>query len=516
MTALGIALGTLVGMGISYGWHAVRSAKKKKEVHSQATKIVSQAKHEASRIKQRAQEQGQQVRRSTQKEIERVKEEGRREQRRYQEKERTMRQKVETQKRDLDHRESQIKAEKHKIEVVEQRLQDQKREIQQRIEDLTAQLETVSGMTKEEAKREIIEAVTAEATLEATRKAVVIENEAKEEAEKKAKKVLSMAINRYAGEYTTERTTTVIPLPDNDMKGLIIGREGRNIRALEAACGVDLIVDDTPELVVISGFDPVRREVARKSLERLMKDRRVHPARIEELVEKSKSEIFKGIKQDGEKALLEVGLVGLNSEIVKLIGSLKYRTSYTQNNYSHSLEVAFMCGMMAAEMGLDVKLARRAGLLHDIGKALDHSIDGSHAIIGAEFAKRHGENEIICHAIRAHHEDEKPKTALAYLVAAADAISSARPGARLQMMETYVQRLEDLESIGNSFDGVVRTFAIQAGREVRVMVEGSKINDEQSVMLSRDIARKIEKDMNFPGQIKVTVVRETRAIDYAR
>jgi ribonuclease Y len=309
---------------------------------------------------------------------------------------------------------------------------------------------------------------------------------------------------------------SVVALPSDELKGKIIGREGRNIRALEAACGVDLIVDDTPEAVVISAFDPVRREVARRALERLMEDGRVHPARIEEVIAKVKSELFKSIKEDGDKALFELGILNVNPEIVKLVGSLKYRTSYTQNNYTHSIEVGFLAGMMASELGADVKAARRAGLLHDIGKALDHSVEGSHAVIGAEFAKRHGEREPICHAIRSHHEDEKPNSVIAHLVQAADALSSARPGARRSMMESYIRRLEDLESIGNSFDGVIRTFALQAGREVRVIVEASKVTDEQSIMLSRDVARKIERELNYPGQIKVTVVRETRAIEHAR
>ncbi|MCB0349124.1 MAG: ribonuclease Y, partial [Bdellovibrionales bacterium] len=291
---------------------------------------------------------------------------------------------------------------------------------------------------------------------------------------------------------------------------------GRNIRALEMACGVDLIVDETPEAVVISGFDPVRRELARRTLEKLIEDGRIHPSRIEEVLHKEKKDLFKSIQVDGEKACFDLGVADVNPEILKLIGSLKYRTSYTQNNYTHSIEVGFIAGMMAAELGADVKAARRAGLMHDLGKALDHSVAGSHAVIGADFAKRYGENELVCHAIRAHHEDEKPNHVIAHLAQASDALSSARPGARRQQMESYVNRLEELESVANSFDGVIRSFALQAGREIRVIVEGSKVNDTSAVILSRDIARKIEKEMTYPGQIKVTVIREIRAVDHAR
>ena len=316
--------------------------------------------------------------------------------------------------------------------------------------------------------------------------------------------------------FRLRKTITTIPLPNDELKGKIIGREGRNIRAIESLCGVDLIIDETPEAVVISGFDPVRREVARRSLEKLMEDGRIHPGRIEEVIDKTKKDIFKYIRSEGERACMELGLQGINQEIHKTLGSLRYRTSYAQNNYSHSLEVGMLAGLMAAEIGVDVKDARRAGLFHDLGKAMDHSIEGSHAVIGADFAKRHGEPENICHAIRSHHEDEKPRTLLAYLVQAADAMSSARPGARKSIMENYIQRLEDLESVANSFDGVERTFAIQAGREIRVIVDSSRVTDEQAVMLSRDIAKKIEKELKYPGQIKIAVVRETRAVEHAR
>jgi ribonuclease Y len=300
------------------------------------------------------------------------------------------------------------------------------------------------------------------------------------------------------------------------MKGRLIGREGRNIRAIEAATGVDLIIDDTPEAVVVSSFDPVRREVARRTIERLIEDGRIHPARIEELVEKIRIEVEKNTLEDGERAAFDLGLHGIHPEILKLIGALKYRTSYTQNQYSHVIEVGFLCGAMAAELGISVKTARRAGLLHDIGKAIDHSIEGSHAVIGADFAKKYGEHPAIVHAIRAHHEDVKPETVLAHLVMASDALSGARPGARRERMESYIQRLEDLEKISSQFEGVERAFAIQAGREVRVLVESEKVSDEQATVLSNDIAKRIEEELTYPGQIRIMVIRETRAMGLAK
>jgi ribonuclease Y len=308
----------------------------------------------------------------------------------------------------------------------------------------------------------------------------------------------------------------VVPLPSDEMKGRIIGREGRNIRAIEAATGIDLIIDDTPEAVIISGFNPVRREVARLALERLITDGRIHPARIEEVVSKATQDVDNAIREAGEQATFDVGVHGIHPEIIKLIGRLRYRTSYGQNVLQHSLEVAFLCGIMASELGLNVKQAKRAGLLHDIGKAVDHEIEGSHAVIGADLARKYGESPQIVHALAAHHEDEKPESILAVLVQAADALSGARPGARREMLETYVKRLEDLERIGTSFRGVTSCFAIQAGREIRVMVSSEEVTDAQAHVLAKDVARKIEDEMTYPGQIKVNVIRETRAIEYAK
>jgi ribonuclease Y len=343
-----------------------------------------------------------------------------------------------------------------------------------------------------------------------------IENEARAKADRKSQEILALATKRYAGDYVAEKTVSVVNLPNEEMKGRIIGREGRNIRAIEAATGIDLIIDDTPEAVILSGFNPVRRELAKVSLERLIDDGRIHPARIEEMVEKVRKEIEASIHEAGEQATFDVGVHGINPELVKLIGRLKYRSSYAQNVLQHSLEVSFLCGIMAAEIGLNVKQAKRAGLLHDIGKAVDHEVEGPHAIIGADLAKKYGESNPVVHAIAAHHEEIEPESALAVLVQAADALSGARPGARQEMLESYVKRLEDLERIALSFHGVNKSYAIQAGREIRIMVEGKVIDDDAAFVLCKDIARKIEKELTYPGQIKVTLIRETRAVEYAK
>lgn len=510
----------VVGMGLGAGGYAgfkkFKEEKQKRWAKSEADRILSKAKQEAMNAEKRAREHEQKVKKNAEAEIQKHKQNLVKAEKSYHDKESQLQQKYKEKEGQLEKKQRELQADTERVKIAEVKVKDHELKAHEELENLRTKLEAVANYSADAAKAELIEAVKKEAETEAGRIAIAIETEAKEEAEKKAKRILSLAVSRYAGEYAAERTMSLVQIPGEEAKGKIIGKEGRNIRALEAACGVDLIVDETPDTVVISAFDPVRREIARRSIDKLLEDGRVHPARIEEVVQKTKYDLFKSIKEDGDKACIELNVVGVDQEIVKLLGSLKYRTSFTQNNYTHSIEVGFLAGMLAAELGVDVKAAQRAGLMHDIGKALDHSIEGSHAVIGAEFAKKHGENEMICHAIRAHHEDEKPKTAIAYLTAAADALSSARPGARRQQMETYVRRLQDLESIGNSFDGVIRTFAIQAGREIRVLVEGAKVTDEQSLMLSRDIARKIEREMNYPGQIKITVIRETRAIDYAR
>ncbi len=416
----------------------------------------------------------------------------------------------------LDAKEEEVNRKEKLLLQQEKAVQEQEKKVVELVQKQRMQLENIAKMSSEEAKRLLIESMEEEAKHEAAKKIKKIEDEARETADKKAKEIISLAIQRYSGEYVAEQTVSVVNLPNEEMKGRIIGREGRNIRALEAATGVDLIIDDTPEAVILSGFNPVRREIARISLERLISDGRIHPARIEEIVQKVEQEVESAIREAGEQATFDVGVHGIHPELIKLIGRLKYRTSYAQNVYQHSLEVAFLCGIMAAELGINVKQAKRAGLLHDIGKAVDHEVEGPHGKIGADLAKKYGESPAIVHAIAAHHEEEKPESILDVIVEAADALSGARPGARREMLETYVKRLEDLEKIASSFQGVEKSYAIQAGRELRVMVQPERISDEASAILSRDIARKIEKELTYPGQIKVTVIREMRAVEIAK
>ncbi len=384
------------------------------------------------------------------------------------------------------------------------------------LEETKKELEKVSGLTLEEARELLLKAMEDEAKHEGAKLIKKITSEAKEKADKEAKKIISTCIQRYAGDYVAERTVSVVHLPGDEMKGRIIGREGRNIRALEAATGIDLIIDDTPEAVILSGFNPVRREVARIALEKLISDGRIHPARIEDVVERAAEEVDATIKEAGEQAAFDMGVHGIDPDLIKVLGKLKFRTSYAQNVLQHSVEVAFLAGAIAAELGLDIKLAKRMGLLHDLGKAVDHEVDGAHAILGAKLAKKYGEIESVVHAIAAHHEDRMPETVYDFIVQAADALSGARPGARKESLENYIKRLEDLENIANSFDGVVNTYAIQAGREIRVITESEKITDDSALLLSRDIARQIEENLTFPGQVKVVVIRETRAVEYTR
>ena len=384
------------------------------------------------------------------------------------------------------------------------------------IEEQTRKLEEIAGISSEEAKNFLIQSMETEAKRDAAVLVRKIEEEAKRTADKQSREIIAYSIQRYAGDFVAENTVSVVNLPSDEMKGRIIGREGRNIRAIEAATGIDLIVDDTPEAVVLSSFDPIRREVARISLERLISDGRIHPGRIEDIVKKVRTEVDTIIRETGERTSFDVGVHDIHPEIINLLGSLKYRKSFSQNVLQHSIEVAHLTGMMAAELKMNVKEAKRAGLLHDIGKAIDHEVEGTHAAIGADYAKRFGESPRIVQAIATHHDDGRTNTLLGVLVQAADTLSAARPGARREMLETYVKRLEELEAIANSFNGVDKCYAIQAGREIRILVENEKISDNDAVMLCRDIIKKIEKDLTYPGQIKVTVIRETRVSDYAR
>ena len=383
-------------------------------------------------------------------------------------------------------------------------------------EQQLAELERISGLTMEDARDILMENAEREARHDAALLVRDIEAKAREEADRRARNIVALAIQRCAADQVAETTVSVVPLPNDEMKGRIIGREGRNIRALETATGVDLIIDDTPEAVILSGFDPVRREIARIALEKLILDGRIHPARIEETVEKARREVDAQIREAGEQAVLSTGVNGLHHELVRYLGRMRYRTSYGQNVLNHSIEVAHLAGIMAAEIGANVALAKRAGLLHDIGKSIDHEVEGSHAQIGADLAKKYRENNQIVHAIMAHHGDVEPTTIEAVLVQAADAISAARPGARRETLETYIKRLEKLEEIANSFDGVDTSFAIQAGREVRIIVKPEKVSDSDTAIMAKDIAKRIENELEYPGQIKVNVIRETRTVDYAK
>jgi ribonuclease Y len=398
----------------------------------------------------------------------------------------------------------------------EQKLQDREAELSGLIEAERAKLERIAGLTSQLAKEELVRSLADEARMEAAHLVKRIEDEAREQASREAQRIVGMAVQRSASDYVAETTVSVVGLPNDEMKGRIIGREGRNIRALEALTGVDLIVDDTPEAVILSGFDPLRREIARTTLERLIADGRIHPARIEEVVDKVRAEFDEKIRQEGEAALLELNIGNVHKEVVRLLGRLRYRTSYGQNVLQHSKEVAFLAGTMAAELKVDVAVAKRAGLFHDIGKAVDREMEGGHLHIGVDLLRKYGENEAVVHAMACHHGDYDPESVEAVLVTASDALSAARPGARREILETYVKRLEKLEELAGSFKGVQKTYAIQAGREVRVIVDCKRVNDDQAVWLSRDIAKKVEADLTYPGQIKVTVIRETRSVEYAK
>lgn len=486
------------------------------DVERQGKKIIENALAESEQIKKESslqiKDEAYHLKLETEKEIKERKSESTEEEKRLNTKQDQLRQKIDY----LDNREMEFLKKEQGFIDEEKKLLNRKDDLDSLIEAQRFQLEKQAGMSAEEAKQQLIESIKSEARMEAAKSIAKIENEMRLQADRKGKNILALAISRYAGDYVAEKTVSVVTLPNDEMKGRIIGREGRNIRAIEAATGIDIIIDDTPEAVILSGFNPVRREVARLSLERLIMDGRIHPARIEEVVKKVGKEFEVIIREVGEQATFDVGAHGVNMELIRLLGILKYRTSYGQNVLQHSLEVAFLCGMMAAELGINVKQAKRAGLLHDIGKAVDHEVEGSHASIGRDLAKKYGESPEVVHAIAAHHEEVEPEGILDVLVHSADALSGARPGARKEMLETYVKRLEDLEKIANSHKGVEKSYAIQAGRELRIVVNSKDISDTDAILLSKDIVKKIETDLTYPGQIRVTVIRETRAVEYAK
>lgn len=430
---------------------------------------------------------------------------------------------VQSQERRLIQKEENLERKIEKIENKEKDLESQEKEIVERkqtlnetIEKQLKELQRISGLSKDEAKQILLSEMDKKLTAEKAQLVRERESEFKEESEKKARELIGYAIQKCAADHTSETTVSIVALPNDEMKGRIIGREGRNIKALETLTGIDLIIDDTPEAVVISGFDPLRREVAKIALEKLIEDGRIHPAKIEEMVEKAKEEVSESIKEAGERAIMETGVIGLHPDIIKLLGKLKYRTSYGQNVLNHSIEVSNLARIMAEELGLDPKLARRAGLLHDIGKALDHDMEGTHVEIGVEVLKKYKENTNVINAVEAHHGDVEPQTIEAVLVQAADAISASRPGARRETLESYIKRLEELEKIADSFEGVEKSFAIQAGREIRIIVKPDKISDDKMTLLAKDVAKSVEDEMEYPGQIKINLIRETRVVDYAK
>jgi ribonuclease Y len=489
---------------------------RKVDIENERTKIIEDARREGERIKKEALVEAKDVVYQSKAEAEKDIRERRSELNHL---DKRLRQKEESLDRKFDHmekREQELSRREKDFTGKERTIQDKDNTLNRLIKDQTELLEKISGLSSEEAKQDLLKKIEEESKFEAAKVAKKIEDEARENAEKKAKEVIGFSIQRYASDYVADTTVTSVSLPNDEMKGRIIGREGRNIRALEAATGVDLIVDDTPESVTLSAFDPVRREIARLSLERLITDGRIHPTRIEEIVEKVKKEVDAHIREEGEKAVFDFGLSGIHPELIRLIGRLKYRSSYGQNVLQHSREVGYLAGMMAGELRVDVKLAKRAGILHDIGKAADHEIEGSHQEIGANIARKYGENQKVMNAILVHHGEGDALTVEAALVAAADALSAARPGVRKESIENYLKRLEKLEQMALSYKGVEKCYAIQAGREIRIIVKPDDVSDEISSVISRELARKIESEMTYPGQIKVTVIRESRYVEYAK
>ncbi len=515
-TALSVLAAICLSGGVGFYLNKHLNAKRIGDATELATRIVEESRKEAQAQKKEILLQGQDELFNQKRELEHE----------FKERERELKardRKLQEQGERLEEKLEKATEKEHELLSVEKDLSKKERKLaeleetlNERIDEQEHRLQEVSGLTAEEARQRLFAEIESRTRHEAAKMMRLIEAEARETADRKAKEIIACSIQRYAGDYVGEHTVTAVTLPSEDMKGRIIGREGRNIRALEAATGVDLIIDDTPETVILSAYSPLRRQVAKMALERLIQDGRIHPARIEDVVHKCEQELEVQIREVGEQATFDAGVHGIHPELVRFLGQLRYRTSFTQNVLQHSLEVSALCGMMAAELGMDIKKAKRAGLLHDIGKAVDHEVEGPHALIGADLAKKYNESKEILHAIAAHHEDQRPETALAVLVQAADSLSGARPGARKELLESYVKRLEDLENIASEFDGVSKAYAIQAGREIRVMVNSENVDDDQTYMLCKGITGKIEENLTYPGQIRVTLIRERRAVGYAK
>ncbi len=513
---LAIVAGVLAGLGVARLTGIGRSAAAERAADAEARRIITAAEAEVQEIKKAAHVEGKELAFKLRAEVEEEVRKRKSEMAKQEEAMAARERELERNQKDAQRREGDLKKRERSTEGREQAAEAMARKAEEAQERAKAQLEEIAGLTAEQARQRIEDQIREQAREAAAAEVKVIEETAAKEATARSKEIIATAIQRYASEFVQERTVSVIPLPSDDMKGRLIGREGRNIRALEAATGIDMIIDDTSEVITISCFNPVRREIARLAISKLVADGRIHPTRIEEVVKKAEAEIERVCKEAGEQAVFDLGLHRVHPDLVLQIGRLKYRASYAQNLLQHSIEVGFLAGLMAAELGINVKQARRAGLLHDIGKSVDHEIEGAHSVVGAQLARKYGESPKVCQAVASHHGDPGPMSVLDHLVDAANRLSSARPGARRELLASYVQRLADLELLCTGFRGVTKAFALQAGREVRVMVENDKVDDAQALMLSKEIARKIENEATYPGQIRVVVVRETRASDYAR